>query len=95
LETTSVAYSGEVNHRSDTCFKAGTEEDQENNIHMLHLFTDFKATCDSVRRNKVLLTMENFDIPKKLISLTVVTSQCIKCSMKIQNSTSQLLTKER
>ena len=47
-----------MNHISDTCFKAGTGEDQGNNISMLHLFTDFKAACVSVRRNKVLLTME-------------------------------------
>jgi hypothetical protein len=47
-----------VKHRSDICFKAGTGENQENNISMLHLFTDFKAACVSVRRNKVLLTIE-------------------------------------
>ena len=47
-----------MNHRSDTCFKGGTVEDQENNLSMLHLFTYFKAACDSARRNKVLLTME-------------------------------------
>ena len=95
LGTTSVVYSGEINHRSETCFKKGTGEDQENDIGMLNLFSDFKAACDSFRRNKVLLTMEKFDIPRKLISLTMVTFKCIKLSIKVQNSISQPLTKKR
>jgi hypothetical protein len=54
------------------------------NISTFHLFIDFKAAYDSIRRDKLLMAMEEFEIPRKLINLTKITLMKVRCRVKIQ-----------
>jgi sorting nexin-29 len=71
------------------------EKTREYNISTFHLFIDFKAAYDSVKRDKLLMAMEEFLIPQKLINLTKATLRNIKCRVKIQNQLFALFITER
>jgi hypothetical protein len=62
---------------------------------MFHLFIDFKATYGSIRRYKLCMAMEEFEVPRKLINLTKITLMRVTCRVKIQNSLSESFTTER
>jgi hypothetical protein len=47
------------------------------------LFIDYKAAYDSIRRDKLLSAMEEFEIPDKLINLTTATLKRVRCRVKI------------
>jgi hypothetical protein len=62
---------------------------------MFHLLTDFKATYDSIKKNKLFKGMEEFEIPRTLINLMKAMLIRVRCRLKIQNSLSELFTTER
>jgi len=57
-----------------------------------HLFIDFKATYDSIDRHSLYATMEELNIPKKLIALVKATMNNTQCPVKIQNRLSEPIT---
>jgi sorting nexin-29 len=65
------------------------EKTKEYNIDTYHLFIDFKAAYDSINREKLLEAMLEFNIPKKLISLTRMTLKRVSCRIKISSSLSE------
>jgi hypothetical protein len=60
----------------------------------IHLFIDYKAVCDSIRRDKLFSAMEEFEIPDKLINLTA-TLKRVRCRVKIQKELSAPFITER
>ena len=61
------------------------EKTLEYNISTYHLFVDFKSAYDSVIRSSLFKAKQEFQIPKKLISLTEITLKTVKCRIKIGN----------
>jgi sorting nexin-29 len=57
---------------------------REFKIDTYHLFIDFKAAYDSIKRDKLLSAMQEFGIPVKLINLTRATLKRVKCRIKLQ-----------
>jgi hypothetical protein len=47
---------------------------REYSVSTFRLFIDFKAACDSIKRNKLFEAMEYFQMPKKLINLNLTES---------------------
>jgi sorting nexin-29 len=71
------------------------EKTREYNISTFHLFIDFKAAYDRIRREKLFVAMEKFEVPRKLINLMKITLMRVRCRVKIQNSVSEPFTSER
>ena len=65
------------------------EKTKEYNIDTYHLFIDYKSAYDSVNREKLLEAMLDFNIPKKLVSLTRMTLKRVSCRVKILSSLSE------
>ena len=63
----------------------------EYNISTYHFFVDFKSAYDSVIRSSLFKALQEFKIPKKLISLTEKTLKTVKCRIKIGNDLSEPL----
>jgi sorting nexin-29 len=61
----------------------------EYGVSTFHLFIDFKATYDTINREKLLEAMEEFNIPQKLIGLTRAMLTHVNCRVKMQNSRSE------
>jgi len=57
----------------------------EYNITLHQLFIDFKQAYDSVNREKLMLILEEFKIPRKLINLTGMTLRNTTGRVKVQN----------
>jgi len=60
--------------------------DSEYGICMFHSFNDFKAVCDTIRRNKLLDALNKFKIPLRLIRLVTLTLKHVRRKVKIQNN---------
>ena len=58
-------------------------------ISMFHLFIDFKAAYDTIRRNKLLEALKEFKIPRKLIRLVKLTLEHARYRVKIHNNLSK------
>jgi sorting nexin-29 len=71
------------------------ERTQEFIIDTFHLFIDFKAAYDSMKREKLLNAMQEFGIPVKLINLTRATLKRVKCRIKLQGHLSEPLLTQR
>jgi sorting nexin-29 len=71
------------------------EKTREYNISTFHLFIDFKAVYDSIRKDKLFMAMEEFEISRKLINLTKIMLMRVRCIVKIQNTLSEPFTTER
>nr|XP_042906426.1 uncharacterized protein LOC122270970 [Parasteatoda tepidariorum] len=71
------------------------EKTKEFNIRTFHLFIDFKAAYDSIKRDKLLEAMNEFGIPTKLVSLTRATINNVRCRIKIQSHLSEPFITER
>ena len=65
------------------------EKCKEYNIELHHLFLDFMAAYASVIRKKLWRVMEEFGIPKKLISLTKMTLTHTNSRVRIRNKLSE------
>jgi sorting nexin-29 len=50
-----------------------------------YLFVDFKAAYDSINRNELFKTMEEFSLPGKLRRLVEVTLGNVRCKVKTHN----------
>jgi hypothetical protein len=61
------------------------EKTCEYSIRTFHLFTNFKAACCSIIREKLFMAMEEFENFIKLINLMKATVKEVKCRVKIQN----------
>ena len=57
----------------------------EYNITLNQLFIDFKQAYDSINRGKLILILEEFNIPRKLINLTGMTLRNTTGRVKVQN----------
>jgi hypothetical protein len=64
------------------------EKTNKFNIKTHHIFIDFKATNDTITRNKIYVIIAELDFPTKRIRLTKATLKTIKCCVKIQNDCS-------
>ena len=53
------------------------------------MFVDFKSAYDSVIRSSLFKAKQEFQIRKKLISLTEITLKIVKCRIKIGNDLSE------
>jgi Arabinose efflux permease len=53
------------------------------------LFVDFKSAYDSVIKSPIFKAMQEFQIPKKLISLMEITLKTVKCRIKFGNDLSE------
>jgi hypothetical protein len=71
------------------------EKTREHKISTFQLFIDYKAAYDSIRRDKLLSAMEEFEIPNKLINLTRATLKRVRCRVKIQKDLSDPFITER
>jgi sorting nexin-29 len=60
------------------------ERTLEFKIGTFHLFIDFKAAYDSIKRDKLLSAMQEFEITVKLINLTRATLKRVNCRIKLQ-----------
>jgi hypothetical protein len=65
------------------------EKCNEFNITTHHLFIDFKAAYDTIRRNEACVGMSEFNFPTKLKRLTKATLTIVTCCVKIQNECSE------
>jgi sorting nexin-29 len=65
------------------------EKTSEYGISTFHLFMDFKAACDTVRRDKLLEALTEFKISPKLIRLVKLTLKHVRCRVKIHNNLSE------
>ena len=61
----------------------------EYNIPVHQLYVDYKMAYDSIRRNYLYETMQDFGIPNKLIRLVHMTLNSTKSKIKIQGETSR------
>jgi sorting nexin-29 len=59
------------------------------NTDTFHLFIDFKAAYDSIKRDELLSAMQKFGIPVKSIHLTRSTLKRVKCRIKLQSHPSE------
>lgn len=66
------------------------EKCKEYNIEIHQLFVDFKAAYDSVKRRKLWRVMEEFGIPRKLISLAELTLSGANSRVRIRNKLSEV-----
>jgi len=57
----------------------------ECNITLHQLFIDFKQAYDSIKRGKLILILEEFKIPRKLINLIGMTLRNTTGKVKVQN----------
>ena len=57
----------------------------EYNITLHQLFIDFKQAYDSINREKWMLKLGEFKIPRKLINLIGMTLRNTTCGVKVQN----------
>jgi sorting nexin-29 len=71
------------------------EKTREYNISTCQRFIDFKATYDSIGRDKVSMATEECEIPGKQKNLMKITLMKVRCKVKIQNSLSEPFTTER
>ncbi|GBM40784.1 hypothetical protein AVEN_80794-1 [Araneus ventricosus] len=71
------------------------EKTKEYNIKTFYLFIDFKAAHDSIKRDKLLKAMIEFNIPTKLVNLNKASLSNVRCRVKIQNHLSESFTAER
>ncbi|GBL78585.1 hypothetical protein AVEN_65180-1 [Araneus ventricosus] len=71
------------------------EKTKEYNIKTFHRFIDFKAAYDSIKRDKLIKAMIEFNIPTKLVNLTKASLSNVRCRVKIQNYLSESFTAER
>lgn len=62
---------------------------REFNIHTHHLFIDFKAAYDSVKRVELYKVMHELAFPSKLIRLVAATLDGPTCRIKMQNDLSE------
>jgi hypothetical protein len=62
------------------------ENTSEYGISVFHLFIDFSAAYDPIRRNKLLKALKEFKIPKKFIRPVKLTLKHVRCSVKIHNN---------
>jgi sorting nexin-29 len=60
------------------------EKTREHKISIFHLFIDYKAAYDRIRRDKLLSAMEEFEIPNKPINLIRATLKRVRYRVKIQ-----------
>jgi sorting nexin-29 len=71
------------------------EKTREYNITTHHLFIDFKAAYDSIKREKLINAMKGFKILNKLVHLTEAILRRVTCSVKIYNDVSESFTTQR
>jgi sorting nexin-29 len=62
------------------------EKSSDYGISTFHLFIDFKAAYDTIRRDKLLKALTEFKIPPKLIRLVKLTLKHMRCRVKIHNN---------
>jgi hypothetical protein len=65
------------------------EKTSEYGISTFHLFIDFRAASDTVRRDKLLEALTEFKILPKLIRLVKLTLKHVRCRVKIHNNVSE------
>jgi sorting nexin-29 len=65
------------------------EKNSEYGISTFHLFINFKAAYDTIRRDKLLEALTEFKIQPKLIRLVKVTLKRVRCRVKIHNNLSE------
>jgi sorting nexin-29 len=65
------------------------EKTSEYRISTFHLFIDFKAAYDTIRRDQLLDNLTEFKIPPKLIRLVKLTLKHMRCRVKIHNNLSE------
>lgn len=59
------------------------EKCNEHDIDLHMLFIDFKQAFDNIKRSKVKEALEDFEVPKKLINLIMMTMERSKAQVKI------------
>lgn len=64
------------------------EKTNEYKTNTYHLFVDFRAAYDSIKREQLYIAMLEFGLPLKLIRLTRMTLEGACCKVKIQNDKS-------
>ena len=62
------------------------EKTSEYGVSTFHLFIDFKAAYDTIRRDKLLEAIKEFKLPLKLMRLIKLTVKHERCRVKIQNN---------
>jgi hypothetical protein len=67
------------------------EKAWEGNVEVQCLFIDFKATCDTIRRNEVYKAMAELGITLKFIRLMTATMTCTCSQIDVQASLSEPL----
>lgn len=70
------------------------EKCREFNVTTHHLFVDFKAAYDSVKRSALWSTMEQFGFPHKLIALAKLTLSSVTSKVRIRNRLSDAFNTE-
>jgi hypothetical protein len=61
------------------------EKHYEHGIDLHFLFTYYQKAFDNINRNALIQTMEQLDIPKKLINLTKMTLNQTRTKVKFGN----------
>jgi hypothetical protein len=62
------------------------EKTSEYVISMFHLFIDFKVACDTIRREKLLEALNEFQMQLMIVRLIKLTLKHMRCRLKIQNN---------
>jgi sorting nexin-29 len=65
------------------------EKTSEYGISMFHLFMNFKAAYDTIRRDKLFEALIEFKILPKLIRLVKLTLKHVRCRVRIHNNLSE------
>jgi hypothetical protein len=65
------------------------EKIYEYNVHLHHLFIDFKQAYNNINSEQLLTGMQVLEIPKKLITMTNITLRNTRCRVKVQNALSE------
>lgn len=65
------------------------EKTHEYNIPTFHLFIDFKAAYDSVRRHELYMAMTEFGIPEKLVRMTKMTMHGVRGVVRMEGDISR------
>jgi hypothetical protein len=64
-------------------------------IDTFHLFIDFEAACDSIKRDKLLSAMQEFGIPVKSVNITRATLKRVKCRIRTFSHTNRTKIRRR
>jgi Reverse transcriptase (RNA-dependent DNA polymerase). len=65
------------------------EKTSEYAVCRFHLSVDFKAACDTTRRDNSLEALKEFKIPQRVIKLVELTLKHVRCRVKIHNNVSE------